>query len=128
MALTVATILAANITGTTGTTITKTSVTTQSTVLINPVSGNLDLDRLFIVIENTLTAPTTVTIKCGTSYSSIGQGDSADIAIGSVASATAAVCISGAHLESARFKTDSGQLLLAIPSAATVNLYAIQYN
>lgn len=126
MALTVNTILVSSISGVTANTVTKTSVTTQSTVLINPVSGGLNLDRLIIVVENTLTVASTVTLKAGTSFSSIGQGDSGDYVLGTVGSATASICIAGPHLESARYLTNSGQLLIAIPSAATVNIYALQ--
>lgn len=107
-----------------GTVITaKTGVASSQTITISPDTedGNLDTATLMVRIS-AVGGSVTPTILCGTTFSSIGQGNKALTAIASSASAL----VGGATFEGARFINSSGNIVIQMAGTGTASIEAFQ--
>ena len=108
-----------------GTVITeKTGVASGETITIDPstAQGALDTATLFIKITATSAGAITPTIKAGTTYSSIGQGDKT---LTKISSSTSAI-IGGQAFESARFVNSSGNIVIQMAGTGVASIEAYQ--
>lgn len=99
---------------------------TEVTAGTHYISGIKDWSKAVICIENVLTTTTTITLKAGTGYSAIGQGDYSAFTLGTVAATNGTVIISGSSFESARFLGSNGYIQLLVATAGDVYLSAVQ--
>lgn len=90
------------------------------------VSGVTDFSKAVICIENNDTIATVVTLKVGTGYSSIGQGDYTAFTLGTVAATNGTVMVAGASFESARFLGSNGYVQLLVATSTGIYVSAIQ--
>jgi hypothetical protein len=92
----------------------------------NFISGITDFAKATIRITNALTVATTITLKAGTGFSSIGQGDSTAITLGTAAATNGTVVIGGAAFESARYLRSDGFVAFVIATAGDTLVSAVQ--
>jgi hypothetical protein len=90
------------------------------------VSGITDWAKAVICIENNDTIATVVTLKAGTGFSAIGQGDYTAFTLGTVAATNGTVMVAGTSFESARYLNSNGYVQLLVATSTGVYVSAIQ--
>jgi hypothetical protein len=99
---------------------------TLATAGTHYVSGINDWAKAVICLENNDTVTTVVTLKAGTGFSAIGQGDYTAFTLGTVGATNGTVMVCGSTFESARFEASTGYVQFTIATTAGVYISAIQ--
>lgn len=99
---------------------------TEVTAGTHYISGLTDWTKAVICIENVVTTTTVVTLKAGTGFSAIGQGDYAAFTLGTVGATNGTVIVSGSSFESARFENSNGYVQFLVATSGDVYLSAVQ--
>lgn len=87
------------------------------------ISGLNDFSKAVLCFEANDTVTTVITMKAGTGYSSVGQGDNTAFTLGTVGATNGSVIVGGASFESARFQGSGSTSLVQFVIATTAGVY-----